>query len=250
MTTDTAYRWDDLEASAIASMLGVGTVELLEEVDSTLDVAHERAAAGARSNVLIVADAQHAGRGRLGRSWSSAPRRGVWCTMVERPDPRAVDVLSLRVGLSIAERLDALAGERVGVKWPNDLVIGAGKLGGILVEARWAGDQLSWVAIGVGINVIPPADVPTAAGMLAGVRRIDVLRQVVEGVRAAVSLRGPLSETELLRFQRRDILFGRRLASPGVGAGAGITPDGALMIRTAGGSEQHRAGTVEFAEGA
>lgn len=250
MTAGTAYRWDGLDASEIRAMLDVSHVELREEVDSTLDVAHARAAEGTRSNALVLADAQHAGRGRLGRPWSSAPRRGVWCTLIERPDPRAVAVLSLRVGLSVAERLDALAGERVGVKWPNDLVVGAGKIGGILVEARWAGDELSWAAIGIGVNVIPPADVPAAAGMPAGVRRIDVLRQVVEGVRAAVSLGGPLSDMELLRFQRRDILLGRRLASPGVGAGAGITPDGALVIRTAGGSEQHRAGTVAFAEGA
>lgn len=250
MTTATTYRWDDLDATEVAALLGLSYVEMLGEVDSTLNVAHERAARGVTRNALIVADAQRAGRGRMGRAWISAPHGGVWCTMLERPDPRALEVLSLRVGLSIAERLDVIARERVGVKWPNDLVIGAGKLGGILVEARWSGETLGWAAIGVGINVSAPADVAEGAGLPAATRRIDVLRQIVEGVRAAVSLGGSLSETELQRFRRRDTLAGRRLASPGIGMAAGISPDGGLKIETARGTEHFRSGSVEFAEDA
>ena len=146
--------WDGLSAEDLARRCGVPRVKLLRETDSTLDVAHALASQGAPEGTLVVADYQTAGRGRFGRVWSSRPGLGVWCTVIERPnDPEALDVLSIRVGLRAAQALDALAGERVGVKWPNDLVLAAGKVGGILSEARWTGASLAWVAVGVGVGV-------------------------------------------------------------------------------------------------
>lgn len=241
--------WDGHTAAALAQACDVPRVDLFSEVASTLDVAHLIAAADGPAGRLVLADAQRAGRGRMGRSWASAPGHGVWCTLVERPHPGALDVLSLRVGMAIARRLDAIARERVGVKWPNDLALAAGKVGGILVEARWSGATLAWVAIGVGINVVPPADVSTAAGLPRGTSRLDVLRTVVAGVREAAQTSGPLTTAELNSFAGRDILTGRRLTSPASGVARGITSDGALVVETASGIERHRAGTVLLAEG-
>jgi BirA family biotin operon repressor/biotin-[acetyl-CoA-carboxylase] ligase len=245
----TLFTWDGYDSAAIAKRCGLSMVEVFAETDSTLDVAHALAGKGAPAGTLVVADAQRAGRGRMGRSWSSEPGRGVWCTIIERPrDAKALDVLSLRVGLRIAEALDAFIEDRVGVKWPNDLVLSAGKLGGILVEARWSGTKLEWVAVGVGVNVMAPRDVPGAAGLGTGVQRIDVLTAIVGGIRSAAAATGELSPSEIERYRDRDVLVGRRIVAPAVGTVTGIASTGALVVQTADGSELHRSGTIRFAE--
>lgn len=246
-----ATTWDGHTATALARRCEVPEVELLAETDSTQDVAHALAEDGARSGTVVVADAQRAGRGRLGRNWSSQPGRGVWCTVIERPrDPAALDVLSIRVGLLAAEALDEFADAPIGLKWPNDLMLDARKLGGILSEARWSGTSLGWVAVGVGINVVAPADVEGAIGLREGVERVDVLAGVVTAVRAACATDGHLTAKELARYRKRDALVGREVASPAAGTVVGIAENGALIIETASGPTPFRAGTIRFAEDA
>ena len=255
-------------ADAVALACGVPRVELLAETDSTQDVAHQLAERGAPSGTLVVADAQRAGRGRHGRTWASHPGMGIWCTLIERDlQPAAIDVLSLRVGLYCAEALDVFAGHRVGVKWPNDLVILSEakdlhpsvilseakdllfrKLGGILVEARWSGSTLGWVAIGIGINVVAPPDVPHAAGLYAGTSRRSVLPAVVRAAHAAATASGSLSDDELRRFHGRDVLAGRRIVSPAAGLVRGINAAGSLVVQTSRGVQEVRSGTIELAE--
>lgn len=244
-----AGSWDGFSAEDLARRCAVPSVEILGETDSTLDVAHALASRGAPEGTLVIADTQRAGRGRFGRAWSSEPGRGVWCTVVERPrDPKALDVLSIRVGLRAAQALDAFADECVGLKWPNDLVLAAGKVGGILAEARWTGASIAWVAVGVGVNVATPSDVPTAAGLRAGVRRVDVLAAIVGAVCSAGAADGGLSPMELTQYAERDVLKGRKISAPAVGTVTGIDASGALIVETARGSELHRAGTIRLAE--
>ena len=264
--TPRTFTWDGVNATEAAQRLGLKNVWMHAEVESTQDEAHKLAEQGVPAGALVVADAQRAGRGRHGRSWSSEPGRGVWCTIVERPsDSRSLDVLSLRVGLELAEALDRFADERVCVKWPNDLVIPseAGvipsearnlpfrKLGGVLCEARWTGSMLGWIAIGVGVNVIAPVDEPDAAGLRPGTKRFDVLTSVVQAVRRAAvrsdAVRSEvLSQDELSRYRARDALAGRRIVLPVKGTVETIDDSGALLVRTRSGVEQVRAGTVEF----
>jgi BirA family biotin operon repressor/biotin-[acetyl-CoA-carboxylase] ligase len=240
--------WDGETAPALARRLNVPRVELRDEVESTQDVAHDLASQGAAAGTVVLADAQRAGRGRMGRSWSSAPGQGVWCTIVERPgDARALDVLSIRIGLQLAEALDRCAPSPVQVKWPNDLLVGGQKLGGILAEARWTGAVLGWVAIGVGVNVMRPA-VAGAAGLAAGVRRADVLAAAVSAVRAAAASVGWLTPSELTRYASRDALLRRSITSPTHGIVAGVAESGALIVEGPNGPEQHRSGTIQLAE--
>ncbi len=162
----------------------------------------------------------------------------MWCTAIERPsDPSALDVLSIRVGIRAAEALDEFAGARVALKWPNDLVLPAGKLGGVLTEARWSGGggAPAWVAIGLGVNVRPPDEVPTAAGLRAGTHRVDVLSAVVRAVRAAAACAGHLSADELGRYRSRDVLVTRRIVAPAQGTVGGIAADGSLLVDTVAG---------------
>jgi len=218
----------------LSDRLAATHVVRLEEVGSTLDVAHQLAATGADAGTLIVADAQTAGRGRMGRSWRSERGAGIWLTVIERPrDPSGLEVLSLRVGLALAPTLDPFADARVRLKWPNDLYVGEGKLGGVLIEARWREQNLEWLAIGVGINLRPPASEPNSIGLRGGVSRDAVLDEIVPAIRAAAARSGPLDDKELADFASRDMAFGRRCLEPVAGIVRGISPSGALRVEVA-----------------
>ena len=235
--------------SELARRLGLPRAEWFDEVGSTLDVAHALANDGASAGTLVLADAQTAGRGRMGRTWTSQRGAGLWLTLVERPhDASALDALSLRVGLALAPILDGFADEAVLLKWPNDLYIGARKLAGILIEARWRDGLPDWVAIGVGINVRPPAGEPLAAGLRDGVDRLAVLDAVVPAIRGAAGKAGPLDASEMAAFATRDLARDRRCTSPMSGRVVGIDPSGALLIDIGSSTEAVRAGSLVLTE--
>jgi BirA family biotin operon repressor/biotin-[acetyl-CoA-carboxylase] ligase len=242
-----AAAYDGACPAALATRLGLPAVLVFDQVGSTLDVAH-RVAPGAEAGTLVLADEQTAGRGRRGRHWTSAPGAGIWLTLVERPtDTRTLDVLSLRCGLYAAEALDTLAGARIGVKWPNDLYVGSRKLAGILIETRWRGTTPDWVAIGMGLNVAPPA-VVTGVGLRAEVSRLQVLDLLVPALRRAASASGHLSDEELARWRERDIASERLLSEPAPGRACGISREGELLVMDAAGSlTRHHSGSLTFA---
>jgi BirA family biotin operon repressor/biotin-[acetyl-CoA-carboxylase] ligase len=234
----------------------VGTPRLYhyERVGSTLDVIHELAAEGAEAGTVVVAGEQLEGRGSRGRTWYSPPG-GLWLSALFRPPVSgAVEVISLRVGLAVAAALEALVSRPIHLKWPNDLMLAEHKVGGILCEARWQGGELSWVAAGVGLNVRNqiPAELRGSAVALAQAAPDLTLDDVVESVVAAlarVDLRAEqLSAPELGQFARRDWLNGRKIREPVSGTVTGVREDGALLIRTANGSDiPLRSGSVELA---
>lgn len=237
--------YDGVGATALATALALPPVTLLEEVGSTMDVAHQLAGRGAPAGTLVLANAQHTGRGRGGHRWASEPGAGIWLTLIERPnDPRAVEVLSLRVGLRVARALDRFAPATVGLKWPNDLYLLGRKLGGILVETRWRDNRPDWVAIGVGVNVRPPRDVPGAVALGGAAPRPAILGELIPAIRAAAAGRGSLTEREVAEFGRRDIAAGQACRLPHPGRVAGIADDGALVIVTAAGPVRCRDGSL------
>jgi BirA family biotin operon repressor/biotin-[acetyl-CoA-carboxylase] ligase len=230
--------YDGVSDDALATSLSLPRVVLFSEVDSTMDVANALAAEGAPAGTLVLADAQLAGRGRAGRRWESKAGSGIWLTLIERVnDPSALDVLSLRIGLRAARALDRFATGRIGLKWPNDLYIGSGKVGGILVESRWRGTRPEWTAIGAGINV-RTVGFPGGAALGDGVSRVEVLGELVPALRSAASARGHLSARELDEFAARDIAIGKICRSPIEGTVAGIDGGGALLIDTANGRQR------------
>jgi BirA family transcriptional regulator, biotin operon repressor / biotin---[acetyl-CoA-carboxylase] ligase len=225
--------YDGETGEALAAQLSLPRVELFDAVASTMDVANSLATDGAPAGTLVLADAQLAGRGRAGRKWESKAGDGIWMTLIERlNDARALDVLSLRIGLRAARVLDRFAGARVRLKWPNDLYLASGKLGGILVESRWRGTRPEWTAVGIGINV-RAADVPGSATLGESVSRLEVLAELVPALRAASWARNHLSTQELEDFKGRDMAAGRPCREPVPGIVAGVATDGALLIDTA-----------------
>jgi BirA family biotin operon repressor/biotin-[acetyl-CoA-carboxylase] ligase len=244
--------YDGADGPALAARLGVPSVHSYGTVASTMDLAHALAEAGAPAGTVVLADAQDAGRGRQGRGWTSEPGRGIWFTLVERPEePSGVEVLSLRIGLALAEALDPFATAPIRLKWPNDVFAGDGKLAGILSEGRWRSGRLDWLAIGIGVNVQPPETAPagTRAGALRpGVSRLDVLACIVPAVRAAAAASGPLDAGEVARFHARDLAVGRAVVSPSRGIVAGVDASGAVTVVGAAGASLHRAGSLVFEE--
>lgn len=241
--------YDGLTGGALAARLGLAACEVHAQCASTMDLAHAAAGRGAPAGTLILANEQIAGRGRGGRRWTSAPGDGVWMTLIERPrTPAGFDVLSLRVGLALAAALDDVAGTRIQLKWPNDLYVRGGKLAGILIEARWRDRSVEWVAIGVGLNVVPARDVPDAQGLADGVTRLAALDCAVPAVRAAAAREGPLDADELARFAARDLAVGRRAVQPADGVVAGVDAEGELLVDTPSGRVACRSGSLVFVE--
>ena len=242
-------RYDGARGDDLAALLGLPHVELWATVASTQDVAHALAASGAPAGTLVLADEQHAGRGRHGRAWVSEAGAGIWLTLIERPaDAMAIDVLSLRVGLAIARALDAFTPDPIRLKWPNDVYTARGKVAGILCEARWRDGAVEWVALGVGINVRAPEGALGAAGLAAGTRRVDVLRAVLPQLRAAAAKRGHLAGAELAEFAARDLAVGRTCLEPVAGKVVGVGAGGELLIDTGARTVGVRAGSLVLEE--
>lgn len=237
--------YDGVTGAELTARLSLPRVDVYDSVPSTMDAAHAAAEQGAPAGTLIVADRQSAGRGRGGRRWASAAGAGLWMTLIERPnDPQALDVLSLRLGLRLSRILDGFAGDRVEIKWPNDLYLLGGKLAGILTEARWQDERPAWVAIGIGINLRPPPDVPGAAGLPEGVQRTELLFAAVPALRAAARERGALTEAELEAYAARDMARGHPCREPAVGTVAGISPSGELLVRSGEAVGAYRSGSL------
>ncbi len=226
-----------------------------DSVASTLDAVHTLAGAGAPHGTAVAARVQTSGRGTRGRGWVSEDG-GLWLSVVCRPwDVVAIETVGIRVGLDLADYLDRLmpAGNRVSIKWPNDLFLADGKVGGILSEARWQGETLAWLAIGVGINVTNelPADITRRAVRLADFGVIALPADLAEPVAAIVAraaeVAAPLSPREVECFHARDWLCGRDLALPESGIAEGITRGGRLRIRKRDGVLAEVFGSVQLA---
>jgi BirA family biotin operon repressor/biotin-[acetyl-CoA-carboxylase] ligase len=230
------------------------SVLLLAQAGSTMDVLHELAQGGAPAGSAVVAEEQVGGRGSRGRDWAS-PRGGLWLSVLARPPAAELELLSLRAGLAVAEALDRVGlADRVRLKWPNDLMLGERKAGGILCEARWQGTAPAWVAIGLGLNVTnePAAALETTATCLArsqpSLTAAALVAPMVAALRAVDASAGPLSADEHARYTSRDWLRGRVLGAPVAGTADGLAADGGLRIRMADGTtETLRAGTVVLA---
>jgi BirA family biotin operon repressor/biotin-[acetyl-CoA-carboxylase] ligase len=248
-STLAATRYAGADAATIAARCAVPRVAIFDEVTSTLDLAHELARDGAPEGTLILAERQTAGRGRSGRSWASEDGAGIWSTLIARPsDDAALEVLSLRVGLAAARALEAFTAAPVRVKWPNDLMVDDGKLGGILIESRWREQQVEWLAIGIGINCLVPPTIAHARALRPGTDRVDVLAALVPAVRATTAARGSLTDVELHEFEQRDWARGRRCSAPAAGIVLGIDARGALLVRARDGDVAIRSGSLLLEE--
>lgn len=232
-------------------------VHYAETIGSTNDAAAALAEAGAPAGTVVVADQQTAGRGRLGRSWSSPPGAGIYLSYLARgarlvaaPGP-----VTLGAGTATADAVRAATGLTPGLKWPNDLVVGAAwrKLGGILTEAH--GEA---VIVGVGLNVTPaahPADVQQRATDLESElgRAIDrdaLTAAVVAGLRDVLARVEAGRTAEVIERWRACAAPGWAGAAvrwaDGEGIARDVDADGALIVEREGRRERVVAGEVAW----
>jgi BirA family transcriptional regulator, biotin operon repressor / biotin---[acetyl-CoA-carboxylase] ligase len=226
---------------AVSPLLPRFTVEVLPELDSTNTELMRRARAGATEPVLLVAQRQTAGRGRLGRDWHSAADASLTFSLGLPLAPATWSGLSLAVGVSLAESLH----DDIRLKWPNDLWLHERKLAGILIETAGNGGDRGarFTVVGIGINIAArdSAGLGTAPAWLQ-----EVLPQADAGS-TLLRVARPLVETLQLferagyapfrqRFAARDLLRGRPVVlSDGTsGMAAGTDEDGGLLVHTAG----------------
>ncbi len=135
------------------------SLTLLEETDSTNDVAKTLARAGAAHGHAVLAEQQSAGRGRSGRSFLS-PEGGLYLSVILRPDAAAEELMPLTALLAAAalEPVE-MADVRAGIKWTNDLVVGKRKLAGILTELAFTPEgKVDYVVCGIGVNCCAGAE--------------------------------------------------------------------------------------------
>lgn len=227
---------------AVAPALPGFTVEVLPKIDSSNSELMRRARAGRNEPVLLVAESQTAGRGRLGRGWDSAPGASLTFSLGLPLAPADWSGLSLAVGVSVAESLHPA----VRLKWPNDLWVQDRKLAGILIETASFGDGAAgrYAVIGIGINIAPrPAtglSTPPAAlqELLPGLDAPAALLRIVPAlVRDVQGFEQACFSAFRLRFEARDALRDRPVTlSDGTrGTAHGVGEDGSLLVHTAAG---------------
>jgi BirA family biotin operon repressor/biotin-[acetyl-CoA-carboxylase] ligase len=236
-------------AAALAAVRGelpplAGPVVFFHQTASTNDTALALAADGAAEGLVVIADAQTAGRGRQGRVWHSPAASGLYVSVILRPAARAASLLTLAAGVALAEGVEAATALTADIKWPNDLLIGRRKLAGILAESAAAG--LACVVLGYGINVHArewPADIQTRATSLES----ELGRSVERWALCAHTLSALARRYRDLKAGRFDaILDAWRRRSPSCrdarvswhtpaglvsGITAGIDDQGALLVR-------------------
>jgi BirA family transcriptional regulator, biotin operon repressor / biotin---[acetyl-CoA-carboxylase] ligase len=227
---------------AIEPMLPGFTVEILPEIASTNSELMRRARGGRTEPVLLVAEHQTAGRGRLGRSWLSGEAASLTFSLGLSLAPADWSGLSLAVGVSLAESLHPA----VCLKWPNDLWLHDRKLAGILIETASFGEREAqrYAVVGVGINI----EAPAAAGLSTPPAGLRELLPAIDPGEALLRVAAPLVQAVSAfarvgfapfqaRFDARDALRDRPvILSDGTsGTAHGITETGALLVHTAGG---------------
>ncbi len=129
-------------------------IALFECLESTQTKAHERVAQGAPEGAVILAEQQTAGRGRMGKTWYSPSGKGIWMSMILKPQiplPHAPQ-LTLLTAVSLCRAIKRMLNIDIGIKWPNDLLVGGKKVCGILLESSAEDERLRYVVAGIGIS--------------------------------------------------------------------------------------------------
>ena len=221
-------------------------VHVVQSVSSTNDLVATAARAGQPEGLVVVAEHQTGGRGRLDRQWVSPPRAGLTFSMLLRPavPPAVRPWLPLLLATAAAEALSTRCDLDVALKWPNDLIVGGRKVGGVLAEA--SGDA---VVVGIGLNVstrreeLPRADATSLALETGGVvDRVPVLLAVLRAMGPAYTSWDGDGESGARRYRARCDTIGRtvRVALPGdatlEGEAVDVDATGCLVVAAADGT--------------
>ncbi len=229
----------------ITQILGQNIV-CYESIGSTNDVAKQLARQGAAEGTLIVADHQTGGKGRQGRRWIAPPGSSLLLSLILYPSLTSSQVprLTMACALAVAQAIEEFSQLSVHFKWPNDILLGNKKAGGILIEAGTSGETTDYAIVGLGLNVnldvrqIPElADTATSISLELGrrVSRVDLLRLFLKFMEAEYRLLEQ-GESPHERWAARLAMLGQRVkvATPWgeeSGRAEGVDAEGGLILR-------------------
>jgi len=221
-------------------------IHCYDTTDSTMDVAQRLAAAGEPEGSVVVAEAQRKGRGRMGRTWISPKGKGIYLSVILRPDLQLMEIpkITLVAAVAVAQAVESATGLKPEIKWPNDLLIGGKKIAGILTELNAELNRINYVVVGIGLNVNTPADRLPARGtslaqeLGAKVDRLELARALLSHLDRVYAQFLQEGMAPILEEWRRFAGFlGRRVrvALEGRtidGQAVDVDASGALLVRT------------------
>ncbi len=238
--------------------LGRGENRCLAEVDSTNTEAKRMAIAGAPHGSLCVSEMQTAGKGRLGRVWSAPEGKGLWVSVLLRPNltPEQAPLITLCVALAMTRAVRETAGLDARIKWPNDLVYAGRKLCGILLEISADPDSIEYIVAGAGVNVREGAYPPDIAHKAASLEEFGpppLRRTLLVHYLAALEDVLDRLEREGFRgiaeeYQARSCTLGQQVRVSGAvemtGMARAIDETGALLVESDGAVHRVLSGDV------
>jgi BirA family biotin operon repressor/biotin-[acetyl-CoA-carboxylase] ligase len=240
---------DDLKSRLGPTHIIGRDIRVFQETNSTNDLADRLARDGAEEGVVVFAEKQSRGRGRMGRAWASPPGLGLWFSVVLRPrlTPQSATQLTIAAATAARRAIHHVTGLEPDIKWPNDLLLDGRKTAGILTEMGAELDKIKYLIIGMGVNVnLTEADFPPELRRVATSLR-QVLGRPIHRPELAAQLLREL-DTDYARVtsghfdavaeewsrhcrtlgQRVVIIQGERRIE---GRAEGLDHDGALLLR-------------------
>lgn len=245
---------DQASVETCLADLHLPALRFFTTIDSTNDEAWRWMDAEAPHGALVLADEQTAGRGRLQRRWVTVPDSGLAFSLLLLPPALQPSLISRLTGLgalAACQAFQQLFGLAAKIKWPNDILLENGKVGGVLVEARWSGAQLTAAVIGIGINIAPvsinPGNLPpetlnfpvTCVENAVGhpVDRMEILHAILQEL---ISGQSRLDSSEFLQAWEDNLAFrgqwvelsqgAHDLSGIRIGKVIGLDSDGSLRI--------------------
>lgn len=218
-----------------------------KSLDSTNNKAKELAGEDAPHGLLVAADRQTAGKGRIGKRWESPEGRSVYMSLLLRPDlkPVSASMLTLVAALAVAAALREVGNTECFIKWPNDIVINKKKVCGILTEMDSRQNRLNFVVVGIGINVnekkFPDAIREKATSLLLATGQRTARNRVIQAVMEHFEIyyekfmKFKSMETLIGEYNEQLINCGRQVkimerARTFTGTALGIDSSGALQV--------------------
>lgn len=248
---------DTLEPAAIQPLLKTEKIgqamEYIESCPSTQILAHNLAQEGAVDGTVVLTETQTEGRGRLARKWDSAPQKGIWMSVILRPDvvPQKAPQFTLVAAVAVVRAIEEITGLKPEIKWPNDILLNGKKCTGILTELQSDADGIQALIIGIGMNVNQEVEdfspeVRDIAASLKGasgqrVNRQDLVRSLLFHLEQYTNLYIEQGFGLLkVMWEGYSSTIGRpvraRMAKETLeGIAEGITDDGVLQLRTSDG---------------
>ena len=226
-------------------------VRFYESIDSTNTALRALAEAGAEEGTVLIAAHQTAGRGRRGRSFYSPQSTGLYMSILLRPKAPAQKILRIppAAAVAAAQTFEEISGESANIKWVNDVYMRGRKVCGILTEASITGENVRYVIMGIGVNLLPPEGgfppelLDIARGLLPH-RAADIKnRLAAKFVNRFLALAGASTEDFLEDYRRRSLVLGKRITVVSGGReqealALGIDDSCRLVVRFDGGEAQ------------